>query len=229
MYHANNEQRLSKTRLDGSIIWSQQHNPPDPNSTFKPTWIAGQPNSEYIYLADGYGSSRIYLLHKSNGTYTGTYFGGIGQEDGYFKTSHGITWDWRYNNQMIVCDRENHRLQYFEIDPLQPNKFQMIAKQSFVDSYHLYRPCNIRFHPTTKQAIVPFLEGTVAIFKEPPSDDDDDDPHNEKVESILNITQQLGHLGFLHPHDAHFLPNGDFVLVTWNPGRIGYFRRIDHH
>ena len=29
--------------------------------------------------------------------------------------------------------------------------------------------------------------------------------------------------GFDHPHDAIFLPNGDFVVATWSPGRIGYF------
>jgi hypothetical protein len=49
----------------------------------------------------------------------------------------------------------------------------------------------------------------------------------QEVESILNISQHLGHLGFLHPHDVHFLSNGDFVLVTWNPGRIGYFRKVE--
>ena len=32
--------------------------------------------------------------------------------------------------------------------------------------------------------------------------------------------------GFDHPHDAIFLPNGDFVLCTWNPGRLGYWRRV---
>jgi hypothetical protein len=48
--------------------------PPDSNSTFKPTWFAGQPDSLYLYLADGYGSSRIYLYYRSNGTYAGRYF-----------------------------------------------------------------------------------------------------------------------------------------------------------
>jgi hypothetical protein len=65
--------------------------------------------------------------------------------------------------------------------------------------------------------IIASLEGMVGIVN----------AKNDLV-SVLNITDKLGHLGFLHPHDAHVLSNnsGDFVLVTWNPGRIGYFRRI---
>ena len=68
--------------------------------------------------------------------------------------------------------------------------------------------------------ILASLEGTVGIVNS-----------NNELVSVLNITDTLGHFGFLHPHDAHFLPNnsnsnGDFVLVTWNPGRIGYFRRV---
>ena len=29
----------------------------------------------------------------------------------------------------------------------------------------------------------------------------------------------------LLPSAVAFLPNGDFVVATWNPGRIGYFTR----
>jgi hypothetical protein len=62
--------------------------------------------------------------------------------------------------------------------------------------------------------ILAALEGTVGIVNE-----------QNKLISVVNITEHLGEEGFLHPHDARFLPNGDFVLVTWNPGRVGYFRR----
>lgn len=227
LYHANNDQHLSKTTTDGTVIWTHQHQPPvprDPNSTepeFKPTWFAGQPNSPYLYLADGYGTSRIYQFYKANGTYAGRYFGGIGTDDGFFHTSHSLSWDYR-QDQMIVCDRENHRLSYFGIDPEQPDKFDFLGQQS-MEPYNLLRPCNIRYHPTTNQAIIPFLEGSVGIFHPV----NPEKPFVQPLEGILNITDQMGNLGFLHPHDAHFLPNGDFVLVTWAPGRIGYFRKVE--
>ncbi|CAJ1959361.1 unnamed protein product [Cylindrotheca closterium] len=236
LYHANNDQHLSKTTADGEVVWTNQYQPPvplDKNSTepeFKPTWFAGQPHSPYIYLADGYGTSRIYQYYKSNGTYAGRYFGGIGTDDGFFHTSHAISWDGRNSDNddddghstMIVCDRENHRLSYFAIDPKQPEKFEFLGQQN-MEPYNLYQPCNIRYHPTTKQAIIPFLEGSVGIFNPP----NPDEPLVQPLEGILNITDQMGKLGFLHPHDAHFLPNGDFVLVTWAPGRIGYFRKVE--
>jgi len=230
LYHANNDQHLSKTTPDGEVVWTNQYKPPvplDTNSTepeFKPTWFAGQPHSPYVYLADGYGTSRIYQYYKSNGTYAGRYFGGIGTDDGFFHTSHGMSWDGRDDNagHMIVCDRENHRLSYFAVDPEQPQKFECLGQQS-MEPYNLYRPCNIRYHPTTNQAIIPFLEGSVGIFHPPKPDE----PLVQPLEGILNITDQMGKLGFLHPHDAHFLPNGDFVLVTWAPGRIGYFRKVE--
>lgn len=222
LYHANNDQHLSKTTLNGTILWTHHHNPPEnDNSTFQPTWFAGQPDSPYLYLADGYGSSRIYQYYKSNGTYSGIYFGGKGTNPGKFQTSHGISWDWRLG-QLIVSDRENHRLQYFSIDHLEPERFQYIGQQSF-ERNNLLRPCNIRFHPVSQQAIIPFLEGKVGIFQKPSFSN----PQFQPLEGSLNISEKLGHLGFLHPHDAHFLPNGDFVLVTWNPGRIGYFRRME--
>jgi len=238
LYHANNDQHLTKTKADGEVVWTHRYQPPvpvDENSTepaFKPTWFAGQPRSPYIYLADGYGTSRIYQYYKSNGTYSRRYFGGIGTTDGFFQTSHAISWDGRQvgysstantyaddedgskkNGHMIVCDRENHRLSYFSIDMHQPDQFEFLGQQS-MEAYHLYRPCNIRYHPTTNQAIIPFLEGTVGIFHPP----DPKEPLVQPLEGILNITAEMGRLGFLHPHDAHFLPNGDFVLVTWAPG-----------
>ena len=29
-----------------------------------------------------------------------------------------------------------------------------------------------------------------------------------------------------HPHDAIFLPNGDMVVATWNPGRLSYWKKL---
>ena len=34
----------------------------------------------------------------------------------------------------------------------------------------------------------------------------------------------LGGDGHKHPHDAIFLPNGDVVVGTWNPGHLSYWR-----
>ena len=126
-----------------------------------------------------------------------------------------MTWDRRVQ-QMVVSDRENHRLEYFRIDRDHPDVFAYDHTRSFQP--FLQRPCHIRIHSDNDIAIVPALEGTVGILN----------AQNNMV-SWLNISHHLGpEFGFWHPHDAHFVPgtDGDFVLVTWNPGRIGYFRRV---
>jgi hypothetical protein len=214
LYHANNEQALHKTNMNGSIIWSTLGPPVrDTNDTYSPTWIAAAPDSPYFYLADGYGSNHIYVYYKSNGTFTGNIFGGVGTEHGKFQTCHSIYWDERVG-KMAVCDRENWRLEYFTIHKSDPSVFEYSHTHSFAP--FLQRLCNIRVS-TGGMGIIASLEGMVGIVN----------AKNDLV-SVLNITDKLGHLGFLHPHDAHVLSNnsGDFVLVTWNPGRIGYFRRI---
>ncbi|CAB9510605.1 NHL repeat containing protein [Seminavis robusta] len=218
LYHANNQQVIHKTTMDGEIIWTVAGKP-DENSTdsYKPTWFAGAPDSPYVYLADGYGSSKVYVYNRTDGNYTGHSFGGHGKGHGQFETDHAITYDSRigYHHQMVVCDRGNHRLEYFKVDPQDPSIFEYTHTVSFDPLLQL--PCNIRMRPEDGVAIIPFLEGTVGILTE-----------NNELMSVVNITQMLGDKGFLHPHDAHFVPalSGDFVLVTWNPGRIGYFRRV---
>ena len=51
------------------------------------------------------------------------------------------------------------------------------------------------------------------------------DQSTGKVVSTLSIAQLLGSQGHKHPHDAIFLPNGDIVVSTWNPGKLSYWRR----
>lgn len=79
-----------------------------------------------------------------------------------------------------------------------------------------YSPCNIRMYPEQDGvAIVPDLAGPVAIL----------DSNNEVV-SVVNVSVLLADLDFKHPHDAIILPNGDFVVATWAPGRVGYWKRL---
>ena len=54
LYHANNEQKLTKTELDGTIVWQREGNfGQDASLPYRPTWFAIPPASKYIYLCDG--------------------------------------------------------------------------------------------------------------------------------------------------------------------------------
>jgi hypothetical protein len=126
LYHANNNQKLTKTNLDGSIVWQVNGNfGQDPNVPYRPTWFATPPNSEYIYLCDGYGSNNVYVFTK-DGKFTNHTYGGKGDrsQHGKFSTNHGCTYDPRLTNTIVVSDRANSRLEFFTYDPASPDKFE---------------------------------------------------------------------------------------------------------
>jgi hypothetical protein len=63
--------------------------------------------------------------------------------------------------------------------------------------------------------LVPDLNGQLVILDQ-----------KNKVVSVVEVGRLLSAQGFLHPHDAIWLVNGDIVVCTWNPGRLGYWRRL---
>jgi hypothetical protein len=104
-----------------------------------------------IYIANGYGDSRIFKFDKK-GNYQSS-FAGKGTEDGKCDCSHGLAVDTRYDQPLLlVCDRENFRLSHFDFD----GKFVGHITQ------HLRRPCQVSFHGD--HAIVSELQGRVTIL-----------------------------------------------------------------
>ena len=87
-------------------------------------------------------------------------------------------------------------------------------------------PCDIRVAPANAtgagaaaagsgMGIIADLEGHVAILDE-----------DNKLVSTVDVAGLIGSLGSLHPHDALFLRNGDFVVGTWNPGYVSYWKKL---
>ncbi len=62
----------------------------------------------FILVADS-GNSRIQVFRPDTFMYV-THFGGAGTESGRFRGLEGITVNHR-NGDVIVCDKENHRVQ----------------------------------------------------------------------------------------------------------------------
>jgi len=48
LYHANNDQKLSKTTLDGTVIWQVNGVFGQATDVYRPTWFATPPDSEYM-------------------------------------------------------------------------------------------------------------------------------------------------------------------------------------
>src|SRR5947207_15545817 len=68
-----------------------------------------------IFIANGYGDSRIFRFDK-HGNYKGS-FAGKGNREGQLDCSHGLTLDLPYRQPLVmVCDRENRQLWHFDLD-----------------------------------------------------------------------------------------------------------------
>jgi hypothetical protein len=104
-----------------------------------------------IFIANGYGDSRIFRFDKS-GNYKGA-FAEKGKLDGQLDCSHGLTLDTRYGEPLLlVCDRENRRLCHFDLD----------GKYVGTVTHHLRRPCQVSM--SGDYAVVSELEGRVTIL-----------------------------------------------------------------
>ena len=219
LYHANNDQKLTKTTLDGTIVWQRTGNfGQDPSLPYRPTWFAVPPASRYIYLCDGYGSNNVYPFDRYTGAWARVTYGGKGgmTEHGKFSTNHGCTYDPRAG-MIAVSDRANHRLEYLRFDPALPDG---LAYDHTVDMRPgmggATLPCNLRAYPAQEgRAISPALDGPVAVL----------DAHDAVV-SVVNVSVLLAAEQHKHPHDAIFLANGDMAVATWAPGRLSYWMRL---
>jgi hypothetical protein len=142
-----------KLKTDGSVALKITA-PPEagfksPNE-WRITAAVPAPDSS-IFIANGYGDSRIFRFDK-NGNYKGS-FAEKGKNEGQLDCSHGLTLDLRYDQPLLlVCDRENRRLCHFDLD----GKYVRTVTQ------HLRRPCQVSFRGD--YAVVSELEGRVTIL-----------------------------------------------------------------
>lgn len=201
LYHANNNATVHKTTLDGKVLWTQHWSAQMGN--YKPTDAVAPPNSDRVLIADGYGSSMIHALKTADGIYAGKSWGGLGAAHGELNCPHGITYDVR-RKLLLTADRGNKRLEYFT-----PSG----AYHSTIEAPEITAPCNADIRGDF--VLVPDLNGPLVILDK-----------DNKVVSVIEVGKLMGDRGLKHPHDAIWLANGDIAVCTWNPGRLGYWRRL---
>jgi hypothetical protein len=142
-----------KMKTDGDVVLKITA-PQEAGFKSKNEWriTAGLPTPDgSIFIANGYGDSRIFRFDK-NGNYKASH-SGKGSGEGQLNCSHGLSLDTRYDEPLLlVCDRENRRLCHFDLD----GRYVRTVTQ------HLRRPCQVSFHGD--YAMVAELEGRVTIL-----------------------------------------------------------------
>ena len=207
-----------KMRTDGTVV--QKITAPGeagfhtPNEWRLTAAVVGPDGS--IYIANGYGDSRIFKFDKE-GNYKAAY-SGKGTADGLCNCSHGLAVDTRYGQPLLlVCDRENRRLSHYDLD----GKFVSNV------TLHLRRPCQVSFWGD--YAVVSELEGRVTIL-----DKDNvpvaflgDNPHQEQWANYKVLPGDIAPVNFSAAHGCYIDPNGDIYVSDWNQsGRVSKLARV---
>jgi len=115
--HARRELAFIKMKTDGTVVMKitapREAGFKTPNE-WRLTAAVPAPDGS-IFIANGYGDSRIFRFDK-HGNYKGS-FAEKGNREGQLDCSHGLTLDLRYRQPLLmVCDRENRRLCHFDLD-----------------------------------------------------------------------------------------------------------------
>jgi len=207
-----------KMKTDGTVV--QKITAPSeagfkrPNEWRVTSVVTGPDGS--IYVANGYGDSRIFRFDK-HGNYQSS-FAGKGAEDGKCDCSHGLAVDTRYDQPLLlVCDRENFRLTHFDFD----GKFVGHITQ------HMRRPCQVSFHGD--YAVVSELLGRVTVLDKnnvPVAFLGDNPQHNQWANYGLN-PDSIPSTVFSAAHGCYIDTAGNVYVSDWNQvGRITKLFRV---
>jgi hypothetical protein len=245
LYHANNAQIITKTTLQGAIVWmanlSNWETLYPQYWPIRPTDAVVVPGTDTLLVADGYGSSYIHLFDKNTGVYLKTSWGGPGKSNNPVKLSvpHGINLDPRVpsaNPAFVVCDRSNNRLVWTD-------QLGTFIDEVPITAPGMTLPCNVDIiedrYTKDVVGVTPSLgdayqnaykNGSVAIFSAAIGS-------KTTILSRIEVEKLIGNLGHQHPHDAVLLSNGDLVVCCWSgpsdgtnygpaKGTISYWRRM---
>lgn len=148
------DHEVVKLTLDGEMEWTlhwpQESGLYKDEKGFNPCAVTVAPDGS-IFVADGYGSNYVLKFDKNRRFLKA--FGGPGEEEGKFKTCHGIAFDPRYKKPMLlVCNRNNNRVEHWDLDG---NFVKVIQKD-------LRMPAAV--HICGDYALFPELQGRVTVI-----------------------------------------------------------------
>ncbi|MDG1854275.1 MAG: hypothetical protein P8I97_08955 [Verrucomicrobiales bacterium] len=184
---------------------------------FMPTNFAFLDDGGFL-LADGYGSFYIHRYDKDANWISK--FGGPGGGKGKFNTPHGIWIDRRpgRKQQVVVCDRAHHTLQYFTMEGNYVETLPGYGLPANIDSWK-------------DLLLVPELHARVTLLNDKNEVvarlGDDVERVTKKVKGVRNDSKKWLPGKFVHPHDACFDADGNIFVAEWvSTGRVTRLRRL---
>lgn len=208
-------------KLDGAgkvlltLAWPEASGRYAKKEEFNPTSVAVAPDGT-VFVADGYGRSWVHR-YGADGKWLAA-FGGPGSEPGKMHTPHGLLLDTRTTPAtLLVADRENHRLQRFDLE----------GKFIAVISGDLRRPCKMSLHDG--DLAVADLAGRVTILdREGKLVTHLGDQPEESLRANNGVPQAKWKDGeFLAPHGLSFDAEGNLYIMDWLAlGRMTKLKRV---
>jgi sugar lactone lactonase YvrE len=127
---------VEKRTADGEIVFTigdRGHHPPEESGLpFNgPTDVAIHPRTGELFVTDGYGNGCVHR-YAPDGEHIASW-GRTGTRPGEFSLPHGI--EFVGEDHVVVCDRENYRLQVLTLDG------------DCVDQWHAHHPSAVRRSP----------------------------------------------------------------------------------
>lgn len=207
-----------KMKTDGTVVLKITA-PPEAGFKAANEWriTAALPTPDSsIFVANGYGDSRIFRFDK-NGNYKASY-SEKGSGEGQLNCSHGLSLDTRYDQPLLlVCDRENRRLCHFDLD----GRYVRTVTQ------HLRRPCQVSFHGD--YAVVSELEGRATILDRDnvPIAFVGDNPHTAQWAKYDLDPQTIDAALFSAAHGCFVDSQANIFVSDWNQtGRVTKLSRV---
>ena len=208
-----------KTTIDGKVLctigWPKESGVYRDAGQYKPTAVAVAPDGR-IFVGDGYGLSWVHVYDRDR-TYLKS-FGGPGAEDGKMRTPHGLWMDTRGDEPLLlVCDRENHRLQWFTLDG------EFVRK---LDK-GLRRPCNVWPQPDGGLVVADLVGRITFLDRRDRVIGHVGDNPNPELRARNGVGRELWRDGaFLSPHSVCVGRDGSIYVMDWNfLGRISKLTR----
>ncbi len=221
--HIGRHQVLAST-LEGELLWTLDY--PEESGLYagaeeyRPTSIAPHPDGGF-FVADGYGASWIHRYDQDR-KYVKS-FGGPGTELGKLRCPHGLWVETRGQEPLLlVADRENHRLQVFDLEG-NPRRAVQDAETEL-----LRRPCHM--HPHGDELAVADLAGRVTLLDATLALighlGDNPDPAKRAQNGVPPAEWRDGE--FVSPHCVNWDSQGNLYVTDWlSEGRITKLARLE--